>query len=163
MFSLATIGLALLGLTVGVLSGLLGIGGGILYVPALVFITGVPIHQAVGISLAIIAPSALAGVFKFHLTQGVDFSSALIVAPLAIIGCILGAHINAFVSASLLKRLFGVLLILVGVNAFLGLGEKIGDSEKPGAKKQTVDQAGASKEGASREDASKEGASREDR
>src|SRR5690606_9538421 len=53
------------GLAVGVLTGLVGVGGGFLIVPALVLLGGLPIHMAVGTSLAIIALKSVAGFFKY--------------------------------------------------------------------------------------------------
>ena len=108
----------LIGLVSGVASGLFGVGGGIVMVPAMVFLLSPPIRdikQAVGTSLVVIIPTALIGSFK-HFTQGnVDWRTALALAPLAILGGYCGAWLTTQIAADNLKRVFGGLLVLVGL------------------------------------------------
>ena len=107
----------LIGLVSGVASGLFGVGGGIVMVPAMLFFLSPPIRdikQAVGTSLAVIIPTALIGSYK-HFTQGnVDWRTALALAPLALVGGYTGAWLTTQIPAENLKRAFGGLLILVG-------------------------------------------------
>ena len=107
----------IIGLVSGIASGLLGVGGGIVMVPAMLFLLSPPIRdikQAVGTSLVVIIPTALMGSFK-HFQQGnVDWRTALSLAPLAIAGSYLGAWLTTHIAADNLKRAFGGFIILVG-------------------------------------------------
>ena len=104
----------LIGLASGIASGLFGVGGGIVMVPAMMFFMGVPIKTAVGTSLAVIIPTALMGSYK-HFTQGnVDWKIALSLAPMAIIGGYSGAWLTTIITADNLKKSFGGFLVLVG-------------------------------------------------
>ena len=107
----------IIGLVSGIVSGLFGVGGGIVMVPAMIFLLSPPsrdIKQAVGTSLLVIIPTALMGSYK-HFTQGnIEWRTALSLAPLAIAGSYLGAWLTTQISAGNLKRAFGGFLILVG-------------------------------------------------
>ena len=108
----------IIGLVGGVASGLFGVGGGIVMVPAMVYFLSPPIRdlkQAIGTSLVVIIPTAVMGSYK-HLQQGnVDWRSALALAPFAVAGSYLGVWLTTQVSADQLKRGFGGFIILVGV------------------------------------------------
>jgi len=108
---------SIIGLVSGITSGLFGVGGGIVMVPAMVLLLSPPIRdikQAIGTSLVVIIPTAVMGSFK-HFQQGnVDWRTALTLAPLAIAGSYLGAWLTNQISAGNLKRAFGGFLILVG-------------------------------------------------
>ena len=104
----------IIGLVSGVASGLFGVGGGIVMVPAMMFFMTMDIKRAVGTSLAVIIPTALMGSFK-HLQQGnLDWRVALSLAPMAIIGGYAGAWLTTQISSANLKRAFGGFLVLVG-------------------------------------------------
>jgi len=106
---------SLIGLASGLASGLFGVGGGIVMVPAMMFFMNVPIKTAVGTSLAVIIPTALMGTYK-HFSQGnVDWKIALSLTPLAIIGGFSGAWLTTIISADSLKKAFGGFLVLVGL------------------------------------------------
>ena len=110
---------ALIGLVSGIASGLFGVGGGIVMVPAMMFFMGMDIKAAVGTSLAVIIPTALAGSGK-HYTQGnVRWLTALALAPTAMVGSVLGAHLTKIIPAADLKRAFGAFLILVGLRLLI--------------------------------------------
>jgi uncharacterized protein len=108
----------LIGLVSGVTSGLFGVGGGIVMVPAMVFLLSPPlrdIKQAVGTSLVVIIPTALVGSFK-HFSQGnVDWRTALALVPMAMLGSYGGAWLTSRIPAENLKHAFGGFLILVGL------------------------------------------------
>ena len=107
-----------IGLVSGVASGLFGVGGGIVMVPAMVLLLSPPIRdikQAIGTSLAVIIPTALMGSFKHHHQQNVHWPTVLALAPTAILGGWLGAWLTTQIPADSLKRAFGGLLILVGL------------------------------------------------
>ncbi len=101
-------------LAVGVLTGLVGVGGGFLIVPVLVLLAGLPMKQAVGTSLPIIALKSFAG-FGGYLGQ-VDVAWDVIAAftAIAIVGIWIGTHLVQLVSPPALKRGFGVLILVMG-------------------------------------------------
>lgn len=105
------------GATVGVISGLFGIGGGILMVPAIVFIWSREMQTAVGTSLAVMVPTALAGVLRHHLSfANVDFKLAAALAAGAIVGTtLIGAPLAEALPGETLKKLFGVLMVIAGL------------------------------------------------
>jgi uncharacterized membrane protein YfcA len=107
----------IIGLVSGITSGLFGVGGGIIMVPAMMFFLSPPIRdikQAIGTSLVVIIPTALMGSYR-HLTQGnVEWRTALALAPQAIAGSYLGAWLTTQIPADNLKRAFGGFLMLVG-------------------------------------------------
>jgi uncharacterized membrane protein YfcA len=106
--------LVLEGAVVGVLTGLVGAGGGFLIIPALVLLAGLPMKTAVGTSLALIALKSIIG-FSGDLTSGLapDWLLLLSFTSVAILGILLGARFVPHIDARTLKRGFGVFLILV--------------------------------------------------
>ena len=110
------IGLIALGLFAGFTSGLLGIGGGVILVPALALIFGIPFHKAIGISLAIIIPTAFSSMLKHYSAGNVDFSFAFTVTIFAIIGGWLGASYSTVLPAATLKKVFAVFMIAIGLS-----------------------------------------------
>ena len=118
------IGLIALGLIAGFTSGLLGIGGGVILVPALALIFGIPFHKAIGISLAIIIPTALSSMLKHYSEGNVDFSFALVITIFAVIGGWLGASYSTALPAATLKKVFAVFMIIIGCNMLFGWSNK---------------------------------------
>lgn len=113
----------LIGLISGITSGMFGVGGGIVMVPAMIYFLTPPIRdikQAIGTSLAVIIPTAIVGTWKHHHADpqvtNVHWQVALMLAPTAIVGSYLGAWIaKNHVDADTLKRFFGLLMILAGL------------------------------------------------
>jgi uncharacterized protein len=106
--------LALIGAAAGVLSGLFGIGGGVVMVPALVM-AGLGQHRAQSTSLAAIVPIALVGAILFGRAANVDIPAAVALAAGSLVGVRIGAQLMHRVSEVLLARIFGVFLIVVAV------------------------------------------------
>ena len=106
---------ALIGLVGGVASGLFGVGGGIVMVPAMVLLLQMNMKSAVGTSLAVIIPTALVGTWKHHANGNVQWHTALALAPTALIGGYLGSTWVAHIPAEQLKRAFGAVLVVVGL------------------------------------------------
>ncbi len=107
---------AILGLVSGVFSGIFGVGGGVVMIPGMIYLMNVPVKTAIGTSLAVIVPTAIAGSAK-HLHSGnVDLKVVAMLAPLAIVGGLFGAWLATRVPAENLKRLFGAFIICVGVH-----------------------------------------------
>lgn len=106
---------AVLGLGIGVLSGLLGIGGGAVIVPALVLLFGYDQHLAEGTSLAVIVPTALLGAVT-HAKRGyTDWGVGVRLGTGGVAGALLGAQIALALPSDVLARGFGVLLVVVTV------------------------------------------------
>jgi uncharacterized protein len=105
----------LAGVGMGVVTGFLGVGGGFLIVPALVFFTALSMHVAVGTSLLVIAINAVAG-FVGHLEQG-NIPMALTVAftMAAIAGTFVGVRVAAYIPAPRMRRLFAGFVMLVAL------------------------------------------------
>lgn len=104
------------GAAAGFISGLFGIGGGILMVPLIVLIWNLPMQMAVGTSLAVMCPTALAGVIRHYFYDNVDFKLAAALAVGAICGSFfLGAPLAEHLPAETLKKAFGVVMCLVGL------------------------------------------------
>jgi uncharacterized membrane protein YfcA len=114
---------ALIGLVGGVISGLFGVGGGIIMVPAMLLLLSPPVRdikQAIGTSLVVIIPTALMGSWR-HFQQGnVEWRAALALIPLAVAGSWIGVWLATQIRADNLKRAFGGFVILVGVKLLLG-------------------------------------------
>ena len=106
--------LAVIAAAVGVLTGLVGVGGGFLVVPALVLLGGVPMRQAVGTSLLVIAMNSAAG-FLGHLTHtAVDWRFLGLFSALAVAGVLAGSAAAARVPQLALRRAFAIFLLAVG-------------------------------------------------
>ena len=101
-----------LGLAAGVVAGMFGVGGGILFVPALVAL-GLGQIEAQATSLLAILPTVLAGAWNQHRYGNLRVRTALIVGVSSIVGVEVGARIATSLPEDALRRLFGVLLLLV--------------------------------------------------
>lgn len=111
--SASTIALAVvLGLAAGVMSGLFGVGGGILFVPALVAL-GLGQVEAAATSLLAVVPTAAVGSWRQARYGNLRARPALIVGVASIVGVEIGVQIATSLPEDLLRRLFGVLLVLV--------------------------------------------------
>lgn len=108
-------GLIMIGLSAGLLSGIFGIGGGILIVPALMYLLGFSQKLATGTSLAILLPPVgIAAVWEYYKHGNVDLRAALIIALMVLLGSWLGARVATQLDAKILKTLFGVFLVILG-------------------------------------------------
>ncbi len=103
------------GFGVGVVTGLVGAGGGFLVVPALALLGGLPMHTAIGTSLLVIAMNCTAGIASYALTSHVplDVDSAAVISVFGIAGTVLGTRLARSISAVQLQRGFGVFVLLV--------------------------------------------------
>ncbi len=110
---------ALVGLVSGVTSGIFGVGGGIVMVPALTLWLRQDIKTAIGTSLAVIVPAACMGVFKHGQFGHVQWRLALAMIPLALAGGYVGAWLAKVTPSATLGRLFGGFLLLVGAYLLL--------------------------------------------
>ncbi len=112
------------GLVGGILSGLLGIGGGVVMVPLMVFILGIGQHMAQGISLLVIIPTAAVALWHFHKNKMVDYRMAGLLALGAIVGALISANFVQYIPASDLKKLFGIFIIYTGIRMVTAKAKK---------------------------------------
>jgi uncharacterized membrane protein YfcA len=118
------------GIGVGTLSGLVGVGGGFLIVPALVLLAGVPMASAVGTSLAVIALNAFTGFAKYvgvlaSQSLGLDWGVLLAVAGIGIVGSFAGHRLGRRLPQAALRRLFGVFLVVMGLFIAVDVGPRL--------------------------------------
>jgi uncharacterized membrane protein YfcA len=106
---------ALIGSAAGFLSGLLGIGGGIIMVPAFAVVIGMPLRRALGTSLVVITALVVPGTLEHWRLGHVDWSIFLVLAIGVLPGARLGARIALGVAERTLRRAVGVFLIVVAV------------------------------------------------
>jgi uncharacterized protein len=107
--------IAVEGLVVGALTGLVGAGGGFLIIPALVLLAHIPMKLAVGTSLLIIAAKSLIGFTGDLGTQPIDWSFMLIFTSLSIGGLFVGEYLSRFISGATLKKGFGYFVLVMAV------------------------------------------------
>jgi uncharacterized membrane protein YfcA len=108
------------GVGVGALSGLVGVGGGFLIVPALVLLAGVPMASAVGTSLAVISLNSFTGFAKYQglledQSLALDWRVLLTVAAVGVVGSYAGNRLGRRLPQATLRRLFGVFLVVMGL------------------------------------------------
>lgn len=104
------------GIAVGVLSGLVGAGGGFLIVPALVFFMHLPMHKAVGTSLLVIAINSLIGFTGDVLNlPKIDWYFLIVFSLIASVGVFLGVYLNKFINNQKLKKVFGYFVFIMAV------------------------------------------------
>lgn len=103
-----------IGVVTGLVNGLLGIGGGTILIPAMVFFLGEEQHVAHGTSLAIILPTAFVSAYVYQSYGHMNWSLVFQVAVGGVIGGYLGAKLMEKIPALRLKQLFGLFMILAG-------------------------------------------------
>ncbi|GHD52702.1 sulfite exporter TauE/SafE family protein [Mycetocola manganoxydans] len=111
--------LVLIGLAAGFLSGLFGVGGGILIVPALMLLVSADQRMAAGTSLAAIVPMSIVGVISYAVGGSVDWIAAALLAAGAIVGAQLGSHLLDRLPRRALRWAFIAFLVVVIVSLFV--------------------------------------------
>ncbi|MFN6116903.1 MAG: TSUP family transporter [Flavobacteriales bacterium] len=113
--------LALVGLFAGVLSGFVGIGGGVVMVPALVMLLGYSQHQAQGTSLAVLVlPVVALAVRNYYKAGMIDPKMVAVIAVAFVVGGYFGSKWSLALPTETVKRVFGVLMLLISVKLILG-------------------------------------------
>jgi uncharacterized protein len=116
---------AVLGFAAGVLAGLFGVGGGVLFVPTLALVLGLTQLHAEATSLLAIVPTVLVGAWRQHRHGNVEWRAALIVGVGSIAGVEAGAQLARALPEDVLRRLFAVLMLAVAANlAWRVLGQR---------------------------------------
>jgi len=110
------LGFVLLGLIAGAFSGLIGVGGGVIIVPALVFLFGLSQHMAQGTTLALlIPPIGLLAAWTYYQEGYVDIHIAGLICLGFLLGGLLGAKLANHLSNVVLERVFGVAMLLISL------------------------------------------------
>lgn len=117
--SIALLILVVIGLMTGAFSGFLGIGGGLILIPALVYFMGFGQHEAIGTSLAVMLPPiGLFAAFNYYKAGQVNVKYAIILAVAFMVGSYFTSKIAVNIPANTLKKIFSVFLILIAIRMF---------------------------------------------
>jgi hypothetical protein len=109
-----------IGIFAGLLSGFVGVGGGVVIVPALVFFLGLTQHQAQGTSLFILVlPVGILAVMNYSKTSNINWTYGIIIALAFIIGGYLGSKLSLKLSPSIVKLAFGIIMAFVSIKLIL--------------------------------------------
>jgi uncharacterized protein len=112
--------LIVIGIITGVMAGMLGIGGAIIMIPALVFLLGISQHTAQGTSLAVMLPPVgIIAAYNYYKAGNVNIRFALILALFFLVGSYFGSKLALNLPQAILKKIFGILLLLVAAKMLL--------------------------------------------
>ena len=123
--------LVAVGLLTGTLAGLLGIGGGVIMVPAMIVILGIPPVVAKGTSVAVIVPTAIMGTIRNRKKSNADIRAAAVVGAFGAVSAVIGGTISDRMSDQVSNVLFAALLVFVAVTQLLSLRSKPSVSASP--------------------------------
>ncbi|MFL0198526.1 sulfite exporter TauE/SafE family protein [Clostridium sp. WILCCON 0269] len=116
----STILFIIIGVIAGILSGLFGIGGGVIIVPALIYLCGFSQLKAQGTSLAILLPPVGILAFMDYYKRGqVSLQAGILICVFLVIGSVFGAKISHIMPVGMLRKLFGILMILISIKLIL--------------------------------------------
>ena len=115
------ISLIVIGLLAGILSGVLGVGGGLIMIPLMVILLGYNQHEAQGTSLAVLAiPVTFFAAYNYYSEGFVNWKFALIIALSFAVGGYFGSKFAISINQSMLKKIFGVILLIAAYKMFFG-------------------------------------------
>lgn len=103
------------GLTIGTITGIIGAGGGFLYVPALVLWANIPMKKAVGTSLIIVTINSLIGFTGDIQTLSIDWAFLILFSLISVLGIIIGVYLSKFISGNKLKKSFGFFTLFMAI------------------------------------------------
>ena len=111
----------LIGITGGITSGLLGIGGAVVMIPALVFIAGFDQQTAQGTTLcAMVPPIGILAALEYYRAGYADIKAAAIIAAVFILGAYAGSKLAVKINPLILKKIFGAVLLYLSVRMIIG-------------------------------------------
>jgi len=111
--------LVLIGLVTGALGGMLGIGGGLIMIPALVYFVGFSQHQAIGTSLAVMLPPiGLFAAYNYYKAGQVNLVYALILAIAFMVGSYFTSKLAVKMPENIIRKIFSVFLVLVAIRMY---------------------------------------------
>lgn len=115
------IALIVIGLLAGVLSGILGVGGGVIMIPLMILLLGFNQHQAQGTSLAVLAvPVTFLAAYNYYGEGYVNWKYAAIIAIFFVIGGYVGSRFAVTLDQKTLRRIFGGILLLISLKMLIG-------------------------------------------
>jgi uncharacterized membrane protein YfcA len=110
----------IIGAVTGMVAGMLGIGGAIIMIPALIYFLGFSQHMAQGTSLAVMLPPiGIMATYNYWKAGQVDLKIALLLAVMFLIGSFFGSKLALTIPQAILKKIFGILLLLVAARMLL--------------------------------------------
>lgn len=111
----------LLGICAGILSGVLGIGSGIVFVPVLVLLLLFPQKSAQGMSLAAMVPAVLVGAIRYKMNPEIEINMSYVglLALGAVAGALVGAELVRHLPGSVLRKVFAIVIILAGIRMLM--------------------------------------------
>ena len=113
-----------IGVAAGVLSGLFGIGGGIMIIPALIFFAKFPTRLALGTSLgAMLLPVGLLGAYAYHQAGNLNIKASLLIGLGLFFGAWAGAKLAHVIPAANLQRMFAVFIVLMAIRLWVEAGK----------------------------------------
>ncbi len=113
-----------IGLVAGVLSGLFGIGGGILIIPALIFFAKFPTKLALGTSLgAMLLPVGLLGAYTYYQAGNLNIKASVLISLGLFFGAWLGARLANTIPGATLQRMFAVFIVLMAIRLWVEAGK----------------------------------------
>lgn len=113
--------LIIIGLLAGSFSGMVGIGGGVIIIPMLVYFLGFTQHEAQGTSLAVMLPPiGLMAAYQYYKSGHVNLTYAMIIAGAFFVGGYLGAKYAVKIPEMILKKIFGIFLLLLALKTIFG-------------------------------------------
>jgi len=121
----------LIGFLAGIIGGMLGVGGGILIIPALIFVLAFPVHLAQGTMLAMmIPPIGISAFYSYRKKKMINYKAAFLLMFTFVIGTYYGSKITLLLPEEVMKPAFGVLVVLFGVKMLLQKKKVILKTEK---------------------------------
>ena len=111
--------IVVLGFGTGILTGIMGVGGGVVMVPMMVLLLGVSQHLAQGISMLVIIPTVMVAILKLRNSNLFEFRTALLLAAGSIVGSLLSSNVVQLIDGVILKRIFGVLVVYSSIRMIL--------------------------------------------
>jgi uncharacterized protein len=112
--------LIVIGIITGVMAGMLGIGGAIIMIPSLVFLLGISQQTAQGTSLAVMLPPVgIIAAYNYYKAGQVNIKFAIILAVFFLAGSYFGSKLALTLPQAALKKIFGILLLLVAIKMLL--------------------------------------------
>lgn len=103
------------GLIIGTITGIIGAGGGFLYVPALVLWANIPMKKAVGTSLIIVTINSLIGFTGDVQTLDIDWAFLILFSLISVLGILIGVYLSKFISGEKLKKSFGFFTLIMAI------------------------------------------------
>ena len=115
---MAYLTIAFIGILGGIVGGLFGVGGGLIFVPLLILLRNFDAHLAIGTSFAAIIPTAAIGAYRHFEAKSVDWKTALLLILFSVVGAWIGAGFSLRLDVHLLRRFYAVFLLILSFKLF---------------------------------------------